>query len=340
MTRFLAPSAILSGAAPLPREPVAVVAGASRGLGLLVCRELAARGCRVVGLSRSEESLADARELMREWGHELTTYAADVTDADGLADTLRRVETEVGPVDVAIHVAGVIQVGPLASMTRQHFETCIDIMLWGPINLALAVLPGMKERRRGRIGVVTSIGGKISVPHLVPYSVAKFGAVGFADGLRAELAGSGVTATTIVPGLMRTGSHVAAQFTGNQAAEYAWFAPGASLPGVAMDAERAASQIAEGVLAGRALVALSPIAKIGMRVAGLAPTVTGIALGVMSRLLPAPPAGDPTANGTVDGHTARAMLDSPLVERLTALGNHASARFNEKRENARSGQGR
>lgn len=331
MSRLPSLHALLSGVAPLPPAPVAVVAGASRGLGLLIAREFSARGCRVVGLSRSEETLAAGRETMRGWGESMTTYAVDVTDNEGLLAVLRRIEAEVGPIDVAVHVAGVIQVGPLESMTRAHFERSVGVMLWGPINLALGVLPGMRARRCGRIGVVTSIGGKLAVPHLLPYSTAKFGAVGFTDGLRAELAGTGVGATTIVPGLMRTGSHVAAEFTGDQAKEYAWFAPGASLPLVSMDAERAAARIADGVLAGDAQVVLTPLAKVGARVAGMAPGLTGLALGVMARLLPDAPPGDPTATGTVDGHTARAMLDSPFIERITTLGNKASAAFNEAR---------
>ncbi|QQS01321.1 MAG: SDR family NAD(P)-dependent oxidoreductase [Austwickia sp.] len=330
MSRIPSVSALIAGAAPLPEHPVAVVVGASRGLGLLVCRELAVRGCRVVGLARSPESLAEAEATMREWGHELVTYPADVTDNAGLVATLGIIEAEVGPIDVAVHVAGVIQVGPAESMTREHFQTCLDIMLWGPINLSLGVVDGMRARGRGRIGIVTSIGGKVSVPHLLPYSTAKFGAVGFCDGLRSELAGTGVTATTIVPGLMRTGSHVAAQFTGDQAKEYAWFAPSASLPVLSMDAERAAARIAHGVLAGRANVVLTPAAQVGMRVAGLAPSLTGAALGVVGRFLPDAPAGDPTATGTIDGHTARRLLNSPTVEKLTALGNRASAKFNEK----------
>ncbi|GAB78011.1 Short-chain dehydrogenase [Austwickia chelonae] len=335
MVRLPSFSAALARPGPLPPSPVAVVVGASRGLGLLVCRELAARGCRVVGLARSEESLAEARERMRDWGYGLETYRADVTDVDGLGTALRRVTAEVGEIDVAVHVAGVIQVGPAESMTREHYRTCIDIMLWGPINLAFAVLPGMRARRRGRFGVVTSIGGKISVPHLLPYSTAKFGAVGFTEGLRAELHGSGVTATTIVPGLMRTGSHLAAQFTGDQAKEYAWFAPGACLPVVAMDAERAAGRIADGVLAGRGMVVLSPWAQAAVRVAGALPSMTGTMLGLGGRLLPRPPAGDPTASGTVDGRAARAMADAPWLERLTGRGDRAASRFGEQASSSR-----
>ncbi|WP_116114616.1 SDR family NAD(P)-dependent oxidoreductase [Austwickia chelonae] len=334
MVRLPSLSAVLARPGPLSAAPVAVVAGASRGLGLLICRELAVRGCRVVGLSRSEESLAQARHRMAEWGHELHTYRADVTDAEGLNAVVARVGAEIGDIEVAIHVAGVIQVGPAESMTREHYATCIDIMLWGPINLALAVLPGMRARRRGRIGVVTSIGGKISVPHLLPYSTAKFGALGFTEGLRADLSGSGVTATTIVPGLMRTGSHLAAQFTGDQAKEYAWFAPGACLPLIAMDAERAASKIADGVLTGRGMVVLSPLAQVAVRVAGALPSMTGTVLGLGGRLLPGPPAGDPTASGTVDGRTARAMADAPWLERLTGAGDKAASRFGEQKSSS------
>ena len=310
--------------------PVALVAGASRGLGLLVSRELARRGHVVVGLSRDPDALAGAQETMRGWGQELHTAVADVRNEARLREVVAQVEAEHGPIEVAIHVAGVIQVGPEECFDRSHYEEAIDVMLWGPINLTQAVLPGMRSRRRGRLGVVTSIGGMISVPHLVPYSTAKFGAVGYTRGLSAELAGTGVTATTIVPGLMRTGSHVQAQFVGDAAAEYAWFAPGASLPLVSMDAERAASAMVDGVLAGRGLVLLSPLTKIGVRVEGLAPATTGALLGVMARLLPSAPRGG-EGRETVLGHDARARLSSSVVEKLTTLGTRASARFNENR---------
>ena len=102
-------------------------------------------------------------------------------------------------------------------------------MAKGPINVAWSVLPSMRERRRGHIGVVTSVGGVVSPPHLLPYSTAKFAALGFTDGLAAELVGTGVTATSIVPGLMRTGSHDQAAFIGNATAEHNWFSVAACL---------------------------------------------------------------------------------------------------------------
>ncbi|MDO5627261.1 MAG: SDR family NAD(P)-dependent oxidoreductase [Mobilicoccus sp.] len=307
-------------------RPVALVAGASRGLGLLVAHELAECGFAVAGLSRDVDALAGARETMRGWGVDLATYVADVRDHERIEAVVEEIERDLGRIEVAIHVAGVIQVGPEDCFDRAHYEQAIDTMLWGPINVTQAVLPRMRERGRGRLGVVTSVGGMVSVPHLVPYSTAKFGAVGYTRGLGAELAGTGVTATTIVPGLMRTGSHVQATFVGDAGVEYAWFAPGASLPGVSMNADRAAKAMVAGVLQGRGLVMLSPLTQVAVRAHGVAPGLVGAAMGVMARLLPSG-----TSRETVLGHDAKERLDSDVVDTLTTLGDEASARNNENR---------
>lgn len=127
----------------------------------------------------------------------------------------------------------------------------------------------------------------MAVPHLLPYSVAKFGAVGLSEGLQAELSGTGVTATTIIPGLMRTGGHVHAQFVGDEPKDYAWFAPRASMPLLSVSAERAARRIVDGVLAGRSQVELTPLTWVGRRVHGLAPGTTSKVLGLV-RPRPAP----------------------------------------------------
>src|SRR5205085_6314721 len=123
------------------------------------------------------------------------------------------------------------------------YRKLMDIMYWGTVYLTLAVLPQMKRQRHGRIVNITSIGGKISVPHLVPYSGAKFAAVGFSEGLHAEVAKDGIVVTTVVPGLMRTGSYRHAQFKGNVKREYGWFAVASSMPGLSMNAQLAAWQI-------------------------------------------------------------------------------------------------
>jgi len=180
----------------------------------------------------------------------------DVGDAASVSRWIDAVERDLGPIDAAFAVAGVIDVGPAETMRVEDFDAAIDVMLRGPIHLAWAVLPAMRRRRRGRIGVVTSIGGSVAVPHLLPYTAAKAGAIGFTEGLSAELAGTGVTATTIVPGLMRTGSHEVARYRGRPSREAVWFGAGASLPLVSTSAERAARTMVDGVLAGRTHVRL------------------------------------------------------------------------------------
>src|SRR5207253_5505608 len=129
-----------------------------------------------------------------------------------------------GQIDVLINNAGIIAVGAVPSQTLVDYQEAMDVMFWGVVYPTLAVLPQMMRRGSGHIGNITSIGGKISVPHLVPYGCAKFAAVGFSEGLHAEVKRFGVNVTTVVPGLMRTGSHLDAFFKGKQEYEYGWFA--------------------------------------------------------------------------------------------------------------------
>ena len=119
----------------------------------------------------------------------------------------------------------------------------MDVMFWGTVYPTLAVLPQMIRRRQGRIANITSTGGKVSVPHLLPYCCAKFAAVGFSEGLRAELRRHGIKVTTVVPGLMRTGSHLNAQFKGKHDQEFAWFALALGVPVLSMSVDRAAAKI-------------------------------------------------------------------------------------------------
>lgn len=308
--------------------PVAVVAGASRGLGLLMARELGRHGYQVVICARTAEELERARAILYRRRAKVHTRVCDVGDQVAVQEMVADVESQIGAIAVLISVAGIIQVGPLASLDAANFRTCIDTMLWGPINLSLSVLPAMRERGAGRIGIVTSIGGIVSVPHLLPYSTAKFGAVGFAEGLQAELAGSGVTATTLVPGLMRTGSHLNAQFAGQQSREYAWFGLAASLPLISIDAKRAARRMVKGVLAGKPIVIVTPLAKLAIRLQGLAPGLMIRLLGATQRLLPNAPAGRP-AGEIITGHAAAQDLDSWWHRRLTRLGSKAARRLNQ-----------
>lgn len=312
-------------------RPVALVMGASRGLGLLIAHELVERHHRVVICSRTAADLEAAREQLvaRHPGAEVDVRVCDVADRAAVQALVADVEATVGPIEVLITVAGVIQVGPAEAMTFEHFDAALGIMLHGPINITLPVVEAMRGRGHGRIGTITSIGGEVTPPHLWPYAVAKKGAVGFSEGLAAELAGTGVTATTVVPGLMRTGSHERAQFTGQAEKEYAWFGPAASLPLLSMDARRAAAKIVDAVLAGDVRCELTPLTVVATRFRGLLPGVTTHLMGLTSRMLPS--AGGPGA--TIEGREARTRLGGTargVVDALTTLGSRAAERNNER----------
>lgn len=316
--------------APSGSKPLALVVGGSRGLGFAAARQLADRGHRLVLVSRNAEDLGRAADKLRAEGTEVEVVACDVRDADGIAALVEDVETRVGPVEVLLHVAGVIQVGPFASLSRDDFREAIDVMLWGPINTSLVVAPRMVERGHGTIGIITSVGGIIPAPHLLPYSTAKFGATGFARGLRSELAGTGVTVTAVEPGLMRTGSHLNAQFVGDQPREFAWFSALDNIPLISMDADRAAAQIVDAVLDGRAVVQPTPMAKLAGRVDALAPRATALMLSTMTRLLPGAPSTSEYER--VPGHVAQARMRPKArsrMDRITTLGRRAAGRLNQ-----------
>ena len=309
-----------------------MVTGASRGLGLLLARELARHGCILVICARDAAELERAASELRTAGAEVTAVVLDVTDD---AAPRRLVDTALeryGRLDIVLSNAGIIQVGPVQADTAEQVQTALATMALAPARLALAALPVMREQGHGRIVTITSIGGKLSVPHLLPYSTAKFAAVGFSEGLRAELGRGPVTVTTVVPGLMRTGSQLNARFTGQAGQEFTWFSLGASLPLISMDAERAARQIVAAVRARRSEVILTPAGQLAARLAGLAPGLTSQLLHQVQRLaLPGPPRNGEGASGDVPGHALSPAMPRRAFDRLTAWGQDAATRFNERR---------
>jgi NAD(P)-dependent dehydrogenase (short-subunit alcohol dehydrogenase family) len=312
---------------PRRAEPgaVALVTGGSRGLGFLLARDLVDRGYRVAICARDVAELAEAATALRAGG-DVLALPCDVADPEQVDRLVTDVVDRFGRLDVLVTNAGVIEVGPLAAMSVDDFATALDVMFWGTLHPTLAALPHLRSGRRGRIIHITSIGGKISPPHLLPYSCAKFAAVGFSEGLRAELAGTGVTVTTAVPGLMRTGSHLRASFKGQRDKEFAWFAVAASTPGLSMDARVAARRIVSAGLAGRPELILTPAAKVAARVHGLLPATTVRALAVTNRLLPRHDGGPTSA---VAGTQASAELDSGLLNAATVLGRAAARRLHQ-----------
>ncbi|MBF5043673.1 SDR family NAD(P)-dependent oxidoreductase [Aggregicoccus sp. 17bor-14] len=268
------------------RGRTVLITGGSRGLGLVLARHLAAEGARLALCARDEDSLARAREELERLGAEVFTQACDVRERAQVQALVDAVQARFGSVDVLVNNAGVIQAGPLESMTEEDFAEAMDTHFWGPLHATLAVLPQMKARREGRVVNISSIGGKLAVPHLVPYSASKFALVGLSDGLRAELRRYGIVVTTVCPGLMRTGSPRNADFRGDSEAEYTWFSLSDSLPLFSMSAERAARKILRATRRGDAEVVLSVQAKVGALSRALAPNLTAGVLALAARALP------------------------------------------------------
>jgi NAD(P)-dependent dehydrogenase (short-subunit alcohol dehydrogenase family) len=300
-----------------------LITGGSRGLGLVVGRRLTALGARVALWARSEEELQRATDDLEQYGARPFAATCDVTNAAQVRQAVLRVEQEVGPIDVLINNAGTILVGPLATMNRGDFEYALAVNFWGAYNAVEAVLPGMRERRQGRIVNVSSIGGKVSVPHLLPYSVSKFALMGYSHGLRTELAQDGIVVTTVAPGLMRTGSPRHALFKGRHDAEYAWFSVSDSLPLLTISAEKAADQMLRACARGDAEIVLSLPAQLVAKFVALFPELAARLLLMTNRLLPGREGG---SEEVVEGKDARADW---VPAWLTQLGEEAAARNNE-----------
>ena len=299
-----------------------LVTGGSRGLGLVLARELVREGARVAICARDEDTLDRARAELQHEGVAIA-LRCDLTEPGDVSEMVKQVVARLGPIDALINNAGIITVGPLDAMTREDFERAMRTNFWGPLNAILAVLPDMRARRMGRIVNVASIGGKISVPHLIPYSASKFALVGLSEGLRTELARDGIQVVTICPGLMRTGSPRHAEFKGNHRAEYAWFSISDALPGLSMDAGRAAREIVLALRVGEPGRILSMPAKLGALVHGLFPGLTAEVLSAVNRALPAAPVD---SRQPVKGEASASRL-SPSW--LTRLGDRAAVQNNQ-----------
>lgn len=268
------------------RGKTVFISGGSRGLGLLLAQEFAARGAKIAISARDRDALERAADGLRRQGAEVLTLETDIGIREDAELAVEQIRKRFGPIDVLVNNAGTICVGPMEAMTIDDYRSSLNTHFWGPYFTTMAVLPEMQRRRRGRIVNISSIGGKISVPHLLPYSVGKFALTGFSEGLRAAALKDNVFVTTVCPGLMRTGSPRNAFFKGNNKAEYAWFSISDALPVLSMDARRAARLIVIASIRGDAEVALSLPAKFAIKVHGLFPGLTMNVLGAVNRLLP------------------------------------------------------
>src|SRR6266702_6520105 len=304
-------------------DKVALITGGSRGLGLVLARQICAAGGKVALLARDNDELIRAKSDLTRRGGRVFTIQCDLLDSEQIQLAVRQTIDRFGKIDILINNAGVIEVGPLEHMTREDFERAMRVHFWAPFELSMQVGSEMRTWGGGRIVNISSIGGKIAVPHLAPYSASKFALTGFSDALRAELARDNIYVTTVAPGMMRTGSHVNAKFKGKHDIEFAWFAAAAGAPLISISADRAARKILAACRRGQPSLILTFAARAAILGNAFFPNLTGYAMKFANRLLPGP--------GGEEGNKSRAgsQLRRLPPEWLTRRADRATEKNNE-----------
>ena len=302
-----------------------VITGGSRGLGLEIARRFAEEGAHVTILGRNRASLDAAVEELRQSDGGAMAISCDVRNQEEVQAAIAEVISKCGTIDVLVNNAGVIQVGPYEQMTIEDYQNAMATHLWGPLYAILAVLPHMRERHSGRIVNISSIGGKIGVPHLLPYTVSKFALAGLSEALTAEVADQGIHVTSVFPGLMRTGSHVNALFKGDHRREFAWFSISTSMPLLTINARRAAGQILEATRYAKQLLIITPAARLAATAHGIAPSAVMTGVRIANKMLPAATSMDPGR-----AHTGWESRTSWSHSPLTYLADRVIDRNNER----------
>jgi NAD(P)-dependent dehydrogenase (short-subunit alcohol dehydrogenase family) len=304
-------------------DKVVLITGGSRGLGLVLARHVCARGGKVALIARDLDELARAKADLAPRGGKVLTIECDLLDTGQIQSAVRQIIDRFGKIDILINNAGIIEVGPIEHMTPEDFERAMRVHFWAPFELISQIVPEMRIWGGGRIVNISSIGGKVAVPHLAPYSASKFALTGFSDALRAELARDKIHVTTVAPGMMRTGSHVNAKFKGRHDVEFAWFAASAGAPLISMNADRAARKILAACRRGQPSLTLTFAARLQVLANALFPNLTGYAMRLMNRFLP--------ESAGAEGNQSRAGSEVRrlLPDWLTRSADKATARNNE-----------
>jgi NAD(P)-dependent dehydrogenase (short-subunit alcohol dehydrogenase family) len=307
------------------REKVVLITGGSRGLGLVLARHICARGGNVALIARDPEELARAKADLAPYGTIVLTIECDLLDAQQIRSAVQRIIDRFGKIDILINNAGIIEVGPLEHLTSEDFERAMRLHFWAPFELISQIVPEMRIWGGGRIVNISSIGGKIAVPHMAAYSASKFALTGFSDAIRAELARDNIQVTTVAPGMMRTGSHVNAKFKGKQDSEFAWFAASAGAPLISINADRAARKILAACRRGQPSLTLTFAARGAIAGNALFPNLTGYMMKFVNRLLPGA-SGEEGNRSRVGGHLPRRA-----PQWLTRLADRATKKNNEEK---------
>lgn len=278
---------------------IVLITGGSRGLGLEIAREICDQSGNVALLARDPEERARAKAHLDKRGGEVLTVGCDLLDRAQIQSAVEQTIAHFGRIDILINNAGIIEVGPLNQMDREDFERAMQLHFWAPYFMIMQVVPNMRANGGGHIVNISSIGGKIAIPHMAPYSASKFALTGFSDAIRAELARDKIFVTTVTPGMMGTGSQIHASFKGDTSAEYDWFELSTRLPFASISAERAARKILAACRRGSPALVMPWSAYFLIAANAIFPNSTGHLMKIVNKFLPSPVGreGDQTRTG-------------------------------------------
>jgi NAD(P)-dependent dehydrogenase (short-subunit alcohol dehydrogenase family) len=300
---------------------VALITGGGRGLGLAITRALVQQGCRVAICGRDEDVIAASVATLREAGADAMGEACDASDPVAVNAFVQRVLGHFGRLDILVNNAGQCFVGPAAELQAADMERALRNIFWVHYHPTMAVLPHMRAQGFGRIANITSIGGKLPIPHQVAYVAGKYAATGWSQTLALELSREGIRVSTITPPPLKNGAPLHVHYNGQLDGEFRWFARTLTSRWTAISAQRTASVVVDALRHGDAERAVAPSTWLFTRLFGALPNAFSRLLAAVERRLPA---------AAAPGVTSRMHLGALVVarsedERVHALGAAAEA---------------
>lgn len=292
------------------KDKSVLITGGSRGLGLELARQFVDEGARVAILARDPVELQKAVDILESHTRipsNVLAIVCDITNEEQTRDAFYEACEKLQGIDVLVNNAGSILVGPAKSMNREDYMAQLELHLFANIRLTdlLVNQHGCARSREDnksefdarylnprrkvaapRIVNIISMGGKVGVPHMLPYDVSKFALAGYSQGMRSELALEGISVTSVYPALMQTGSPIQAVFKGDHEKEFSWFASADNIPGLSMDAEKAASLIIEAARRRDAEVILSTLGRVREIVNAFLPETMASVMTALAALMP------------------------------------------------------